>query len=315
MRQIIRRMNIVFLFLLSSIFFVGCASGGIGGLFSGGGNTPIGPNEEEDVGDGLQVRIASFNANNLANTQSIFFTLSFENSNLDSIEITRDNIDIITSPSDSTTSSGTLFSQESIDNLYDEIFIDGGSLYVSNSNPFDRQVSLELDEKHTSSNSNYLNSDVTMILNVDYEEEFEYNSNLNVNFQSNSISSSLLSKKGPFDINSFEIIRATSGTKLEFDITSRLSSGSRVDFSPIQITFGSNTLNCDYFYSQDEYETQTPDVIDSSRSSISVICDVPSSVVEEYRDDSTTFTFEAQNDYRHQITLSERFTMPSTFRR
>jgi hypothetical protein len=298
---------IIFLFLFSLLF------GGCGAIL-GGSDTPVGPNQNNDIGDGLQVDISNFDSSNLANTRSIFFTLSFENSNIEPIEITRDNIEILTSPSDSSISSGTLFSQESIENLYNDIFIDQNSLFVSNTNPFQRQVSLEIHEKHTSRDSSFLNSPVTFIMQIQYGEEFEYNSNVDINFETNSISSSLLSKKGPFDINSFEIIRATSGTKLEFEITSQLASGSKVQFTPIQITLGSNTLECDYFYPQEEYQTKTPDVIDSSRSKISVICNIPSSVVERYRYDSTTFTFSAKNDYNHQIVLSERFNMPKSFR-
>lgn len=304
----------IFCIICSSIFIIGCS----GGILGGGGSTPIGPNDEEDVGDGLQARIQSFDSSDLALTQGIYFTLDLQNSNLDSIELQESNIKIRTIPSDSSNSFGTIFSDESISNLYEDLFSNRGSIFISDYSGVNQDLSLSIQSpKHTSDNAPYLNSNVNMFIDINYDEEFEYSSNMLTNFDSNSIQSSLLTKKGPFDLQTFELRNSQRGTILRFEIIAQLQSLSQVEFRRIETQFGRYTLDCSYT-GEDNIRVGTnsgysKNTLTNQNSKLIVICEIPQEFSEQYGADDTQFTFSTTMDYTHEITLQQSFKMPQFF--
>lgn len=300
--------------ICSSFLIVGCS----GGVLGGGGSTPIGPDEEEDVGDGLQARIQSFDSSDLALTQSIFFKLRLNNANSNPIELQEEDIKIRTIPSDSSNSYGTIFSDESISSLYDSLFSNRGSIFISENFDINQDLSLSIQSpKHTANNAPHLNSHVTMFIDIKYDEEFEYSSNMLINFGSNTLRSDVSVKKGPFDLQSFELRNSQSGTILRFEIQAQLQSLSQVEFRDVRSELGRSTLYCTYT-TQDNIRVNANsgslrNTLTNQNPNLVVICEIPQSVVEQYENDDTQFTFSTTMDYIHDITLQQRFRMPEFF--
>ncbi|MCH8519920.1 MAG: hypothetical protein LAT82_04155 [Nanoarchaeota archaeon] len=307
---------LLFLVFFSLIFLSGCSGGGsMGGIF-GGGNTPVGPRGDDNIGDGLEVRVSSLDTRNLLQTQSIFFTLTLRNKNFDPIELNQQNIRVRTIPADSSIQYSTIFSPDSIESFYDGLFQGRGSLFISDSVPYSREFSLTVDDVHTTNRAPFLSQDISLFFDINYEENFEYSSNLLINFDRNSIRNSLLKKKGPFTLSNFEIRTTNRGTIMQYVIQGQVSQDSQITFNNIQTQFGQFNLQCSYARESGQFvdEYQITNSLTAQDSRLNVICDIPQSVYEQYREDGdTNFVFETVMDYEHSFTIQRTFRMPRYF--
>lgn len=297
------------------MFFI--MSGCSGAILGGGSNPEIGPTQRDDIGNGLRASINSFDSSDLALTQSIYFDLNLENSNLEPIELGEDNIQIRTLPSDSSNQFNTIFSDESIRSFYDSLFSSRGSIFISDYSGLNRGFSLSIHSpKHTSDNAPYLNSDITMFVDIEYSKSFEYSSNMLINFKENLVNSQLLVKKGPFNLHSFELRNSVRETILRFEIEAQLQQLSQVEFREITTQLGNENLECSYSksnqasISSQNFQSST---LSNQDPKLSVVCTIPKELVESYGSDNTQFTFSTSMDFTHEITLEKRFQMPRYF--
>ena len=304
---------LILLLLISTTIITGCAGGG-GGIF-GGGNTPVGPRGDDNIGDGLEVRLSSIDTRNLLQTQSIFFTLTLRNRNFEPIEIKPENIILRTIPADSSIQYSTIFSPDSVDSFYDSIFQGRGSIFISENFPFSRDFSLSIDDIHTSNRAPFLAQDISMFIDISYEEDFEYNSNMLVNFDRNSIRNSLLQKKGPFSLSSFTVRTSNRGTILQYEIQAQVDSDSQIKFNNIQTRFGQYNLDCSYARESGQFvdDFVITNTLTQRDSKLNVICEIPQNIVERYRNDDTSFVFDTSMEYEHSFTLQRTFRMPRYF--
>lgn len=302
---------LMYIFILTLLLvFSGCTGGG----FFGGGSTPIGPTSDDDIGDGLEVRMSSINTRDLNRIETIYFTLTLRNSNFDPIQLDRNNIRIRTSPSDSSIQHGTIFEPESIEEFYDSLLFERGSIFISQNRDFSQDFAFTIHPDHTRRDSDLLNSRVQVSLEIDYEDEFEYTSSLRVDFQRNTIRSNTLTKRGPFDLRNFEVRSSNRGTVLQFIINAQVGSTSSVRFFSPRTQLGNSQLDCSYVDSDglNVHENLQNNLLTSSNSQISVVCTIPQNIVSQF-DDETTFTFSTEMDFRHEITVSNSFQMPRLF--
>ena len=309
-----KKIILILLFLILTTIITGC-TGGAGGIF-GGGNTPIGPRGDDNIGDGLEVRIGSIDTRNLLQTQSIFFTINLRNRNFEPIEIGPNNIRIRTIPADSSIQYSTIFSPDSIDSFYDGLFQGRGSLFISQNMPFSREFSLTIDDVHTTNRAPFLSQDISLFIDIDYEENFEYSSNLLINFDRNSIRNSILERKGPFTLSNFEIRTTNRGTIMQYVIQGQVGQDSQVTFNNIQTRFGQFNLDCSYARESGQFvdEFVRTNSLTARDSRLNVICEIPRNIYEQYREDGdTNFVFETSMDYQHSFTIQRTFRMPRYF--
>ncbi|MFT4243978.1 MAG: hypothetical protein ACMXYB_00805 [Candidatus Woesearchaeota archaeon] len=306
------KITLILLLIILTTITTGCSAGG---GFLGGSNSPVGPRGDDNIGDGLEVKLSSIDTRNLLQTQSIFFSLTLTNRNFEPIEIRPDNIRLRTIPADSNIEYSTIFSPDSVNSFYDSIFQGRGSIFISENFPFSGEFSLSIDDVHISNRAPFLAQDISVFIDINYEEEFEYDSNMLVNFDRNSIRNSLLQKKGPFTLSSFTVRTSNRGTILQYEIQAQVGSDSQIIFSNIQTRFGQYNLDCSYVRESGQFldDYVITNTLTQRDSKLNVICEIPQSIVQRYNDDDTNFVFETSMKYEHSFTLQRNFRMPEFF--
>ena len=303
-------MKTIFKFLILSLalFIAGCSGGSGGSLFSGGGSSNVGPSSEDDIGDGVEMRVSSLDSSDILSTRSVFFSIEFRNENVESIELDKNNFRIKVIPGGE-----RVFTSESMNEVFDAIFRDG-TAYISKTFNIEQEgLSLTIDDSNEAILRSFLDQDITLFFILEYEEEFEQFVNLNLNFEDNDVNSEEVVKKtGPLTVSSFELKRANTDSFLEFEISGDINAQTKLKLSRLEHTLGDDSLDCTYSQENGAVFDESNVQLTSNNKLIKVFCDIPKSTVETYSDD-TTFTFHTSLDYEYAETQSQSFRLPNDF--
>ena len=224
------QLKLILFLSLFLILFSGCSSSSI----IGSGSTPIGVDGDEDIGNGVEMKISSISSNSILATGNILFSIDLVNRNSEPIELNRNNLNIEVIPG-----GVNLFNSDSIEEFYNSVFR-GDTVFLSDLISINQDVSLELEDS-TQSFQSYIGQQITVLFLLDYEEDFEQVTNLNINFESNRISRvSTIKKTGPLEAKGFKLYNSRNGKILEFTINSKMNPQSSADISGIQISLGNS---------------------------------------------------------------------------
>ena len=299
--------KLIILIAFFSLMLQGCTSGGI----FNSSKTPIGVNEENDIGNGIEMKISSIDDSNIESTGNIFFNFEMKNKNIDPIQISKNELTIATDISTSLESK-TIFTSESISEFYNRIFKGEETIYLSELVYIDEEVSLEIDESQRLEFSPNLGQDIILKFKLEFEDKFEYFSNLNINFDKSRINSeNVVKKKGPFELHSFELKSANSEKILSFKIKGFTNSQRQISFSNLDINFGEDNIECKQSFSNGNFIDRP--TLGGENNELLIICDIPNSLVQEYLYDDTDFTFNVNLDYSFKEVILEKFSMPIEF--
>lgn len=285
------------------ILFSGCSSGSIIG---GGSSTPVGVDEGEDIGDGVEMKISSISSSSILATGNILFSIELINRNSQPIELNRGNLNIEVIPG-----GVELFNTDSVEELYNSVFR-GDTIFLSDIISINQDVSLELDDSSELFQS-YIGQQITVLFLLDYEENFEQVTNLNLNFEDSKVSrNSIIKKTGPLEASGFKLYNSRDGKILEFFVDSKMNTQSSADISGIDVSLGNSNLNCRFSFPDEALLDQNSITMNDVNSKLNSFCDIPSSFYDSYIG-NTDLQFEITFDYSYEETQSKKFTIPQNY--
>lgn len=279
---------ILFCFL---IFLGGCSQ------IPGFGNS----NEEIVSNKGL---VVSFSTNDDF-LPLVEYELILTNGGGNSIELREEDVSLLTLEKMQESSQGNVITQESIDEFYNEIFSNSGTLVLG---PNQRRVysgTFRVEDEYYFSS---INSNANIILDIGYKYRTDITTNVVLDMSTRRIGNDRIIQAAPVTIDDLELFSVDSSNfRILFDVKNR-GSASVVEIEDYEFYFGNNLLSCTPYGVNGDSREVNVQTISRSYSYLTFSCVLPQSYVSEREAVNTVFY--GNFDYDYDLNFNQRISFP-----